>query len=90
MSFLRGSFDRRSYFPPVWFAEGDESAVPEEELRPIEGYGGRVVTQYTKRAVEYDKFKFLREQQAAIEEEDEEIILVLVQMVGELYERKIL
>lgn len=84
MSFLRGSFDSRSYFPPVWFAEGDESEVPEEQLRPLEGYGGRIVTQYTKRAVEYDKFKFQHDQQELIEAEDEEIVLVLAQMIGEL------
>lgn len=29
-----------SYFPPVWFAPADESAVPQEELRPEFRYGG--------------------------------------------------
>jgi hypothetical protein len=27
----------RQYFPPVWFAPGDESAIPEHELKPPQG-----------------------------------------------------
>ena len=34
MSFLRASFSPKSYFPPVWFAEADDSHLTDDERRP--------------------------------------------------------
>jgi hypothetical protein len=31
------AYFRSQYFPPVWFAPGDETAVPPEELKPQGG-----------------------------------------------------
>ncbi len=39
MSFLRKSFSQLSYFPPVWFAEADDSHLLPEERRDYYGNG---------------------------------------------------
>lgn len=73
------------YFDPVWFAPGDESEIPEEDLQPAyRGGGGRLTTRFTRHAVEYDRFKRQLELDKVIEAEDEEIVTVLTLMVGEI------
>jgi hypothetical protein len=42
------------YFSPVWFAPGDETGIPEEELRPEYYGGGAVRARGRKRLVQDD------------------------------------
>ena len=40
VSFLRASFSPKSYFPPVWFAEADDSHLTDEERAGTGADGG--------------------------------------------------
>lgn len=59
------------YFPPVWFAPGDESAVPEEELRP-QGGGTpiRVKAKTKTRPAWVVPAQFIQIPRAPVEEDD--------------------
>lgn len=41
-----GAWYQDGYFPPVWFAPADESAVPPEELKPTGGGKARARLAY--------------------------------------------
>ena len=96
------------WFPSVWFAPADESAVPVEQLssgfqggaggggklsRQVFGKKQRKPGQFGRQDrpraqqesdVDYDHFKEKVLEPVDFEADDEEVIMLLVQMVGEL------
>ncbi len=96
------------WFPSVWFAPADETAVPPEQLQPQfsgAGAGGKLSRAVAGKKlarkpgwfgrqdkpregfqhdVDYEKFRDQVLEPVNIEADDEEVLMLLVQMVGEL------
>ena len=64
VSFLRASFSPKSYFPPVWFAEADDSHLTDDERAGAGADGGAPGKAHQRYTEQDDEQHFAKQREA--------------------------